>query len=617
MKVVRLNISNFRGVKSAKIHFEGHTLLVGMNNVGKSTVCEALELALGLDRLKRSPPVEEFDFFNARYLDKSVDPAVPIPIEIEVVLADLHEELGNKCFSRLERWHIKEKRLLTEGEVGLADNPEVCECLRIKTVANYDVDEDEFEAKSFFCNGPLGPNDSPAEVPRNIRQLFGFFYLRALRTGSRALSLERGSLLDIILQRRKIRTGIWENAIQQLRDLTPPIDEGATNLAPVLKNIEKRLGQYIPLTGEGRATKLFVSQLMREHLRKTVSFFLRTSEGEESVPFQKAGTGTLNTLVFALLSLIADLRKDTVIFAMEEPEIALPPHTQRRIASYLLASVKQCFVTSHSPYVIERFQPNQIQILRKNTDSVLTSTQLIVGTTLKGKTYRKYARRGLAEAMLGRGVIICEGGTEKDIVLAAAEKMEEANPEGCYPIDLSGVSVLSVDGDGSLPEFGAFFSALQITTYAFFDHKVRTAVENQKLTDSFHHLHETAYAGSELMLVEEIPTQKLWELLVQLRDSGEKPSLVLPADVAMVDEVKTLARSVLENNKGSGYAGRLIGLCGSHELPPSVTGLLNMVYANFKKPDPIPPIDPSEAEAAATGETPVETSTASAMPEVV
>ena len=196
MKVVRLGISNFRGVKSATIHFEGHTLLVGMNNVGKSTVCEALELALGLDRLKRSPPVEEFDFFNARYLDKSVEPPVPIPIEIEVVLADLHEELANKCFGRLERWHTAEKRLLVEGDVELADSPGVVECLRIKAVASYVVEEDEFEVKSFFCNPPPESEESPTEVPRYIRQLFGFFYLRALRTGSRALSLERGSLLD-------------------------------------------------------------------------------------------------------------------------------------------------------------------------------------------------------------------------------------------------------------------------------------------------------------------------------------------------------------------------------------------------------------------------------------
>jgi putative ATP-dependent endonuclease of OLD family len=225
-------------------------------------------------------------------LDKSVEPPVPIPIDIEVVLADLHQELATKCFDHLERWHRTEKRLLAEGEIDLADHANVSECLRIRTTARYDVEEDEFEAKSTFCSGPTKPDGDPLEVPRKIRQLFGFFYLRALRTGARALSLERGSLLDIILQRRKIRTGIWENAIEQLRNLDPPIDEGAVDLAPVLDNVEKRLAQYIPLTAEGRATQLFVSQLRREHLRKTIAFFLRTSNDQEPVPFQEAGTGT-------------------------------------------------------------------------------------------------------------------------------------------------------------------------------------------------------------------------------------------------------------------------------------------------------------------------------------
>ena len=44
MKVKRLRITNFRGVKEADLSFDGHSLLVGGNNVGKSTVCEALDL---------------------------------------------------------------------------------------------------------------------------------------------------------------------------------------------------------------------------------------------------------------------------------------------------------------------------------------------------------------------------------------------------------------------------------------------------------------------------------------------------------------------------------------------------------------------------------------------
>ncbi|MGQ3180102.1 MAG: AAA family ATPase, partial [Blastomonas fulva] len=65
MKVVRLAIENFRGIKSAQLLFDGHTLFVASNNVGKSTICEALDLVLGADRLNRFPPIDEFDFYNA------------------------------------------------------------------------------------------------------------------------------------------------------------------------------------------------------------------------------------------------------------------------------------------------------------------------------------------------------------------------------------------------------------------------------------------------------------------------------------------------------------------------------------------------------------------------
>lgn len=590
MKVARLQITNFRGVATATLHFAGHTLLVGTNNVGKSTVCEALELVLGLDRLKRFPPVEEFDFYNARYLDSTQNPPASVPIEIEVVLIELSEEAANKCAGRTEFWHGAERRLLGEGEADKVDAPGVVECLRLRAIARYNPEEDEFEAKSYFCGGQVDADPKKNEVPRTVRQLFGFLYLRALRTGSRALSLERGSLLDLILQRQKIRTGIWENAIKQLRELDPPIDAGAANLGPVLESIEKRLAQYVPLAGDGRATQLHVSQLTREHLRKTIAFFLKTAAGQQPVPFQEAGTGTVNALLLALLSFIAEIKKDNVIFAMEEPEIALPPHTQRRIANYLLENTTQCFVTSHSPYVLERFEPDQIQILRKDAAGALTGATPVTGTTLKGKTYRRHARRGLAEAMLGRGVVVAEGITEKDLILAAAEKMETAWPADCYPLDLAGVTVLSVDGEGSLAEFGAFFTALQIKAFAFYDAKPRKPEEKAKLLASFFHNGETKYQGAETMLVTEVPVPRLWALLEEVRASGEKPGFV-PAAMPAPDKVKEIASSVLKQDKGSGYGGRLLELCAAAELPVTVVEFMKKVYAEFKRPEPIPPIE--------------------------
>lgn len=601
MRVIRLKIENFRGISKAELYFSGHTLLIGGNNVGKSTICEALDLVLGPDRISKFPPVEEFDFYNGEYL--AADGETIVPARVEVVLIDLTNEVELACPTHTEFWHVKENRLLGEGEVDKANPPEVVRCLRLETIARYDKEEDEFEADTFFCHGTSNTDDSPERVYKRIKRLFGFLYLRALRTGSRALSLEHGTLLDVILRIQGIRTGLWERTIKRLRELTPPIADDAVDLAPVLETIEKRLAQYVHLGASGKATHLYISKLTREHLRETVSFFLATSSDQKPVPFQQAGTGTLNTLVLALLSFIAEVKKDTVIFAMEEPEIALPPHTQRRIASYLLGQTTQCFVSSHSPYVIEQFDPEQIQILRRDEKATVTGTVVSLGTILKGKMYRRHARRGLAEAMLGRGVIVAEGLSERAAIAAVAERMQASDAQ-CYPLDLSGVTVFPVEGDGSMPPFGAFFKRLGLKTYAFYDKKTRKPEEVRRFTENFDVTNETAYAGIERLLVSEVPIDRQWQFLDLLRQAGEGGNLGIPAKRPKDASLKTLTESTLKSNKGSDYAADLIDLCDVAELPASITSFLKKVYADFPKPEPVP-VPPVTVAAATASNTSV------------
>ena len=63
MQIVRLRISGFRGVRSADVSLGCHTVLVGPNNSGKTTVIEALALLFGRDRLVRR--LTEHDFFGS------------------------------------------------------------------------------------------------------------------------------------------------------------------------------------------------------------------------------------------------------------------------------------------------------------------------------------------------------------------------------------------------------------------------------------------------------------------------------------------------------------------------------------------------------------------------
>lgn len=600
MKVVRLTITNFRGIKSAELLFDGHTLMVGSNNVGKSTLCEALDLVLGPDRLNRFPAVDEFDFYNAKYLEPAADEdsaPTPIALRIEAVLVEPSAEVEAKCGGNVEFWHLIEKRLLGSGEVEAANPPDVVPCLRLETIGKYNLEEDEFEAKTYFSRSPDADFGELTPVPKSIKRLFGFLYLRALRTGSRALSLERGSLLDIILRTKGVRTSLWEKTIERLRGLD--IESDAAEIAPVLRSVEKRLARYIALESPGNATKLHVSELTREHLRKTMTFFLALSADQGHVPFPHAGTGTINTLVLALLSFIADLKPDTVIFAMEEPEIAVPPHTQRRIAEYLLTKTTQAFVTSHSPFVIERFEPSKTLLLARD-GGVVTARKVSDATGLKDNDYKRFSRSGLSECMLGKAAIVVEGVTEFHAMPVVARRMAESNPL-LQQLDIAGVSFFDAHGESNLVKFGKFFKTLGLRTFGFYDldyKKTRKAEVSKALAENFEINVEHAYKGFEDLVVAEVPVNRLWFFLSALKASDESGNVAIPDVRPTDDAIKALAKEAFGGNKGAGWSARLFEECELHELPATVTGFLASVFALFPPPSPIE--DDEEAAAVAT-----------------
>jgi putative ATP-dependent endonuclease of OLD family len=401
------------------------------------------------------------------------------------------------------------------------------------------------------------------------------------------LSLERGSLLDVLLRLQKVRTGLWEQAIARLKTLD--IEQDAKELEPVLTAIEERLSSYVAATKTGRKTKLYVSQLTREHLRKTMAFFLAMREDQEPVPFQQAGTGTLNTLVLALLSFIAELKPDSVIFAMEEPEIAVPPHTQRRIADYLLFKTTQAFVTSHSPYVIERFAPQNTFLLSRLAGGGLGALCIADASGLKENDYKRYSRRGLSECMLGKGVIIVEGLTEFHALPVLARCLEAQDPS-LNPLDLAGVSIFDAESDGPIPKFGKFFQTLGLKTFGFYDAKQRTQDEKDKFAAVLDINEEHPYKGFEALLAAEIPITRLRSFLQDLLDSGVDAAhfgipTTLPTDATALRKLLT---GVLASSKGAGWAARLLEQCDPNELPKTAVDFLKKVYAFFPVPTAIP-----------------------------
>lgn len=593
--VRHLSLQNFRGVKKGSVDFLDHTLLVGGNNAGKSTICEALELVLGPERAYRRPIVNEHDFHAGRYLD---DDGNPIYIKLDVVLLHLPEEMEKKLFSKTRPWSDNKGGFVDEdgAEPEDADGEDVVRALPLTFIGYYDRKEDDFVGTTYFAHPveELGEDDEHygkpfaglSFFPREWKIQCGFIYLRTLRTGRRALSLERGSLLDTILRLGDTgKESMWESTVKQLRALEPPIGD-IPQLAGIQTQIKDRMARFVGLSADKDATGFYASDLTRENLREVVQLFLKSQDSNHAVPFNRLGTGAVNALVFALLTHIADLRGNrAIIFAMEEPEIALPPHAQRRIAKYLLKNMGQAIITSHSPYVIEEFDMANLRAISR-TAGALSSDSIPAGV-IKHSALRTN-RRQLAEAVLARGVIVAEGDTEAKMLAAASYMYEALDKSEAYaPLDLIGVSVFDAGTQSDVPKWGPFFGAMKKTTFAFHDQPSKdwTADQTAKL-DAYHHNFQSAYKGTEDLLAAEVSPAVHRRFLEQAKDHPDYPT-----DKGYLkggesdDDVIALSRQVLQAKKGSGFAAMLIEQCETlDEMPDTVKTFLKTVAADMALP---------------------------------
>ena len=579
MRIRSLELANFRGVAEGKVTFPGHTVIIGGNSVGKSTMCEALDLLLGPDRLSRRSPIDEHDFFERRYLDED---GVPIPIEMEVVLTDLTDAVLTRFRTHREYWNTATSELLDETATPEdVDGDDVVPALRIRFEGVYDVEEDEFRAETYFASPPPDDGIRRTKVSRAAKRLFGFIYLRALRTGTRALSLERGSLLDVILKLKDDdRSAMWEQTLASMEHLDPAID-AIPQLREILDQIDTRVRRFVGLSTDDRAFRLYPSALTRESLRRSITLFGSSERSNTPVPYWRMGSGVVNSMVFSLLTFIAEL-KSNVIFAMEEPEIAIPPHTQRRIVQFLRTRMDQSILTTHSPFVLEQYDPADVVLLERGSDGVVAGRRIEVAG-IKAKTYKGNLRRVLAEAMLGNGVLCVEGVSDGEAVYTASAVLEEGSQEGAYtPLDLSGVTVVQCEGDGGLLRYGKFFSEIGLRTYAFYDRQKNDATSDE-IDDVFDATWELEQTGIEHLLADETTIGVIRYFLSEASAWDDYPHDPMNPERFEYnpdgddDDVRKLCRRVLKSRKGSGYAQRLVELCSAWDLPDVITRALEHI----------------------------------------
>jgi putative ATP-dependent endonuclease of OLD family len=499
LQIRRLMIKNFRGLRNATIQLPKHAVLIGDNNTGKTTILEAIDLVLGPDRLNRYPPIDEHDFFEGRYRPSlqadakqnpvseastvptdsdSSTPEPPPQIEIEATITDLSEEQRSRFGSYAEWWDKTTSHLYDDPDPAGVDAESISQALRVTFIGRYDPELDDFEGRTFFARS-LTENETPDQFGARDKQVCGFLYLRSHRTGTRALSLERGSLLDIILRVKELRPQMWEATLASLASFTVAGDP-KLGLSGILESINTSLKKYVPKEW-GVHPHLKVSNLTRDHLRRVITAFIATGAGDHAAPFFRQGSGTINMLVLAMLSQIAE-DKQNVIFAMEEPETAIPPYAQKRIVHEIRNLSAQAIFTSHSPYVLEEFGLEETVVLARTHDGSLSQSAIELPTNVKLKRYRQEFRTRFCEGLLARRILLAEGTTEAAAFPAVARRLSELRPAIYASLEGLGVCTIDAGGDTNIPPLAELYRNLNKRLFAVCDKQSdnnRAAIEAQ------------------------------------------------------------------------------------------------------------------------------------------
>lgn len=550
MKISNLKIKRFRGIKKCKISFSDHTVLVGDNNTGKSTVLEAIDLCLGPDRLSRKSVIDEHDFYLGKYL---VDGEAR-EIKIEITLTDLNDEQRSHFMDYIEWWDNSEGAFHTEPPVENIDSESIEGALRITFRGYYDIEEDDFSGETFFSRS-LEESDSPVPFRKADKRYCGFLYLRSVRTGRRGLSLEHGSLLDIILQLKDIRPRMWEKTLEEAKkwDVASDTELG---ISGILETIEQAMGKYVPREW-GIVPRLKVSNLTREHLRQIVTAFISTGKNGHVAPFYRQGRGTINILMLAMLSQIAEDRKN-VIFTMEEPETAIPPYAQKRIVHEIRNLTNQSLFTSHSPYVLEEFDIDEIAVLERNTDGYMKQAAICLPAVIKPKQYRREFRTRFCEGLLTRRILVAEGMTEATAMPAVARRLSELNPLSYSSFEVLGLCTIDAGGDSKISDVAKMYKELGKVVFALCD-KQETGKKNV-IESQVEKLFMHREIGFETLVVNGTTEDAIQKFISSLPSHLKK-------NLSPTDNPSGVLHEYFKKSKGTGGIADFLCQCNENEIP--------------------------------------------------
>jgi len=423
-----LTIENFRGIKHATIPFHRKlTLLVGANNVGKSTVLDALAAILSYRR--GIVPFSELDFHSRTYQD---DLRKADPIKISLTLKPS------------EGTHFKSGELGPKLQAEIAhDNSEQ---LRLLLITKFDKTSTNQQLQSMLyrLEGDTEPSESNNEGSfpfRTEMPIRAFGIERDLGRGTTARYSPWGQMLAEIYPALEV----LEPAMKKLREGSDLLIEKTEELKTLSEGLQK-MAKVVGI----KETNLSVAPEDLDSLMRQLFVVLTDHGSSRGFSGGRHGQGTQSVLLFGIYKAFTEtlLKRAgagelTPILTVEEPETHLHPVARRAMARQLNELPGQVIITTHSAELVAEVEPDQVVLLR-----AVSGTCQVGCPPIQDPRERRKLRLQ-AHALFAKTLIIAEG-AEGEMLPVLADALG-------HDLSALGIELINAGGQDGIPGLYSLF----------------------------------------------------------------------------------------------------------------------------------------------------------------
>jgi predicted ATP-dependent endonuclease of OLD family len=464
MKIFKLQVSNFRGIKSLDWDINVPFIcLIGTGNSTKSTILEAINYVLYPNW---NPNFFDSDFYMANTSN---------PIVITVIVGELPPILKNLhkygfCFGgRDNNGNLKNEP---------SDDDEVTLTIQLTV-------DDSLEPKWSYISNRL---TEVKAVSTSERASFGVFQLGNFF--DREFSWIRGSTLSKLTSDDQEILRTISKASRLARDAINDSD---------FEELKKVASETERISTEFGASITDLHPALDSKMTGTISLH------QDKVPLSLSGLGSRR---LAAIGMQHSSMKDGSILLIDEIEYGLEPYRVQHLVKKLIPDQNngQTFITTHSPAVLPELKSEFIGLVRSfQGETIITS--------INNFPELDEIVRHVPEAFLGKKIIVCEGKTEQAL---CKEVDTRCCKQGRKPFAHLGVNVVIPSAGGGSkesPKTALALAKLDFSTLYFGDSDERINPTEEELTTNGV---KVVLWGDNLCTEQRVFADLVWEGVVKL-----------------------------------------------------------------------------------------------------